>query len=518
MIQTIIGTLRFLEAKAVLNAQKEDRLFPFFLNLFLFSLLLHIAFLFPLFFSQCNYVPAIMGIGIVSLLAFSILFLRILLLIRSKNKLNNILEYHEKDLDSLKTMITSGIKTNMATFLYIFAAFLVYSFIVYGILSFFLASSFIFFFVSFLFIALVAGIIFLGIFLYFYLKDKDLLWPKSILPVASGIISFFLLLTFRLVFPLHPLFIYMCSFSSGWFFTYPLFKKLLGDKNFVISYRFILFCYFIILVLFLISTFTPEQYNNIDGIPFLQPVFASLISLFHSINTFFISNMVIAVLFPHFFVPVLLLSRTIYDAAFRFRQKLHRGMFTNRSNMELIFSGGLSLYHLFWVLLRTGIITGIVYVEIKPVSDLLYSLIKLFKVPEIFHLDFLTQDNIFFFFTLVFYIILAALGLKCLDRAVMYMCSTFSLFITDLPADKSTIEKSAEAVYMEKRLLSRTVLCIPLKKIHYIMYHQDICERFFDTGTIRIETSDNSGIISIRGVPRIKEKYNQLIDKAKSAV
>lgn len=538
IIRKIIDTLRCLEARGVSRVQKENKLFSFILNLFVFSLLFHLVFLFPLIFSKISTIQFIITVCIISLLPFSILLLRTILFITSENVLSTTsskttigaqreLSTDEKELNSFKNMLASGIKENLAVCSVFTIIFLLYAVLIYGVLSLFFAFSLFFFFISFLSIVLFCGIVLLSIFLYLYLKDKDLIWPKIILPVTVCILTFFLLLAINPVFPLPSLFIYVCSFSCGWFSTYPLLRKLLGDKNLIVSFRFILFCFIVILILFLITILTVDQsyLYSLSGNTFLQPVLDTLAFIVAFINTCFVANRVFILFFPHLFVPVLLLSRTIYDVVFRFRQKLNPGLFKNQNNMELVFSGSLSFYHLLWVLFRSTLIIGILYLEVGPVSDFVYSLLKLFRISEIFHLDFLTRDTISLFFTLIFYIILAVIGLQCLDKTIMMIRSIFSLLsqaeqsvtgksATDFPAT----DCSAEVVYVEKRLISKSVVRIPVKKIHYIMYHQNICERFFNTGTIRIETSDHSGVISIRGIPCIKEKYNLLMEKTKSAV
>ena len=87
----------------------------------------------------------------------------------------------------------------------------------------------------------------------------------------------------------------------------------------------------------------------------------------------------------------------------------------------------------------------------------------------------------------------------------MHLCSTFVLL-------------TEEMSYKEIRLLSKSVIRIPLKSVHYVMYHQNICERFFNKGTIHIEIQEKSDIVSIKDITCIKEKYNTLSEKVKQIV
>ena len=75
-----------------------------------------------------------------------------------------------------------------------------------------------------------------------------------------------------------------------------------------------------------------------------------------------------------------------------------------------------------------------------------------------------------------------------------------------------------EIVYLQNKIVSKTILRVPLSKINYFIVKQNLIERLLDIGSIYIETQDKNGIIKITGVSSIKEKNILIMEKIKSGL
>ena len=73
-----------------------------------------------------------------------------------------------------------------------------------------------------------------------------------------------------------------------------------------------------------------------------------------------------------------------------------------------------------------------------------------------------------------------------------------------------------DCIYLENKVITKTVLRIPISKINYIVIKQSFLEKLLDIGTIFIETSDKSSYIKIRGISSISEKNMLIMEKIKS--
>ena len=334
MIQKVSGTLRFIEAQAIRKAQKADRLIFYIIRLFGFCLLFHLVFFFSMFFTKTHIFQVFLLLGFVSLIPFSFLLYRIITFTAPGKKLSRMAAFYEKDKNSFVNAMRSSIFTNLAVCSVIFVLVLVYFLFMYGICSIFISTSLQHFYLSFITCTIICGTSLYSVFLYAFAKGKDLLWPKILLPAISGVFAFLLLLFANVFLAISPGFVYVCSFSTAWFFSYPLIRKLSGDNNLIIPYRFVTFCYIIILILFFISFLKIDLFLHIpfQDSPYIQPIVGALTLFFDLLKSKIFTNILFIISLPHMFVPVVLVAGFIYNLGSRFRQKLSLRMVKNQSH------------------------------------------------------------------------------------------------------------------------------------------------------------------------------------------
>jgi hypothetical protein len=302
------------------------------------------------------------------------------------------------------------------------------------------------------------------------------------------------------------------SLMIGLYFILPLLKMIYknGLPKFVIKPN--IFTLFIQSILFILTLFSYVHFQWV-----IEGEIKGIMALVHPLMLW-VSNSIeqskviiqaipiyVIVLYPIFFILFFNLTMQIYklfhqmgrNIDFKLKEKL------SKNNPSIIFGDSISLY--------PTILNGILYyfivvlllLLINPIADIFNQLLETFQVKEVFNFTFLTEENIFIFIKTVIYI---SCGLIIGNTIYHFFSSLFSHFI--LFRD--------EIVYYENKLIKKTILRLPLNRINYVIVKQNIIERFFDIGTIYIETIDKNGYIKIKGISSIKEKNILIMDKIKS--
>lgn len=337
---------------------------------------------------------------------------------------------------------------------------------------------------------------------------------KIFISVLVFIISFllFLLLDKYIKIGLKIIFFYCICISL--FFSYSLFlKNRVNIKIFNKSYYFTCFLFLNILIILTISylNFFQILINIESNYPFKQfidPIFLYFKEFFVNINNFFNFIPFLAFLFtPILFILILKISEYINTLFFRITKIIDEKLKLNLNgpNSNLIFGDSMSFYPFIFSLIINYLVLTILYIEIKPFSNFFYNLVKTFQIDSVFKFTFLTEENIYNFFNLLFIISLIVICIKIILNFFSTILSHFMLF-------------NDEIVYLQNKIISKSILRIPLSKINYFIVKQNLIERLLDIGSVYIETQDKNGIIKISGVSSIKEKNILIMEKIKSGL
>lgn len=304
------------------------------------------------------------------------------------------------------------------------------------------------------------------------------------------------------------------SFSFSLFFSYSLFiKDRLNIKIFNKSYYFTCFLLLNSVIIITISylnffesLLTIE--NNYPFKEFIVPLFMDFKNFFIDIKIFFDSiPLIVIIFFPLFFILLLKIIEYINTLFLKLTKVIDEKLKASltETNANLIFGDSLSFYPFIFFVIINYFVLKVLYIEIKPFSDFFYTLVNVFQIDSVFKFYFLTKENINTFFNIFFVIFLIFICIKMVLNFFSTILSHFMLF-------------NDEIVYINNRIISKTILRIPLTKINYFIVKQNLIEKFFDIGSIYIETQDKNGIIKIDGISSIKEKNILIMEKIKSGL
>ena len=301
------------------------------------------------------------------------------------------------------------------------------------------------------------------------------------------------------------------AFSFSLLFTYPLVKKFFFHaRN---TFRPFIFTAFVFFILTIISFF-----NSIDIFlvyktetllyvfkDFITPLVLMLNRYGKIINSIFDSIPLIPVAFtPVIFMLFFLFNYFIYNIFLKLEvlmdERIKKTLHKDAS--MLIFGDSLSIYPFIFSLIVYTLILILLKIELPVLSSMIYNLVITLQVAEIFKFDFLTADFFDIIFNSLYYLTFTYFLLRLLIQFISSLLSHFILF-------------NNEIVYLSDNIFIKTTLRIPVSRINYVIFKQNIIEKLLDIGTIFIETSDKNGLIKIKGITGIKEKNILIMDKIK---
>jgi hypothetical protein len=342
-----------------------------------------------------------------------------------------------------------------------------------------------------------------GINLGFIINIVFLVFLFFLLLLALMIFNGFLKLSFKIIL--------FQSFVFPMFFTYHIFRKhntYLKNKN-----RSFIFTVFIFSIIFILNFFQPVKLDNIfkeDSIfkalrDFIFPIINSYNNLTVSKNNFFNEIFILFyLLIPGFFLLIYYCNNKLLQFKNYIEKLLDQRIIKNlnESHSPLIFGDTISKYPFIFSLTLNILLIILILLEKKSFSGFFYGIVNTLQISNVFHLQFLTKENIFSFFDIIFNILILSILLKLVLLLISSFFSHLMLF-------------NDEIVYIENKTIFSTILRIPISNVNYIIIKQNIIEKILDIGTIFIETSDQNGIIKIKGISSIKEKNKIIMEKVK---
>jgi len=339
-------------------------------------------------------------------------------------------------------------------------------------------------------------------------------FSKIFTSILVFIFTFIILLIMNNYLKIEVKIVFFYSICISLFFSYSLFlKNKLNINIFNKSYYFTSFLFLNLLIILTISylNFFDSLIKIESNYPFrefIEPVFIYFKDFLININRFFNAIPFVVFLFtPFLFFIILKLSEYINTLFLKITKLIDERLKLELTgpNANLLFGDSMSFYPFIFFLIINYLVITILYIEIKPFSNFFYNLVKTFQIDSVFKFTFLTQENIYNFFNFLFILFVVIICLKVILNFFSTILSHFMLF-------------NDEIVYLQNKIISKTVLRIPLSKINYFIIKQNIIERFLDIGSIYIETMDKNGIIKISGISSIKEKNILIMEKIKSGL
>ncbi|HPO49552.1 MAG TPA: hypothetical protein PLO89_04425, partial [Spirochaetota bacterium] len=229
---------------------------------------------------------------------------------------------------------------------------------------------------------------------------------------------------------------------------------------------------------------------------FINPFFDVYNEVSSAKETFFKDIFVLFI----FLTPIVFCT-TFWGARFFYHFKSNieyffDGRLKNKLNCEsstLLFGDSASQYYFLFSLVSSILALFALNTLLKPMSEMIFGLFDAFQVQTIFKLNFLSKDNIFNFFRLLLTLFRVYIVIKLIHSFLSNLLTHFMLF-------------SNEVVYYENKIYKTSVLRLPVSKIKYIIIKQNFIEKFFDIGSVYIETGDKNGLIKISGISSIESK------------
>lgn len=347
-------------------------------------------------------------------------------------------------------------------------------------------------------------------------KDiKSLFISMSFFSPLIIIIIAFITLSFVSIFLKVNLWIKITSsIIIGLFFTLPFFKNRYIFSKIKSAFTFTISLFSIFMLISLISQFKLSTVIDslIDSSSPLFIIKDFIIPLLNYINNIFIGleflftkyGIYITAAVPILFFIVLFLSFKINQFFEFLSKKVDENIKKSLTldNTSMLFGDSLSLYPFALSSIGLILLFSIIFIELKPFSNLIASLFTTFEIQDIFHLNIFTKENIYnilhIFVIIIFTISLIKLILKLLSAVLSHII----LF-------------SDELIYISNKGYKTTIVRIPLDKINYIVLKQNILEKLFNIGNIYVETFDNDGLVKISSVTHIKEKSILIMEKIK---
>jgi hypothetical protein len=334
-----------------------------------------------------------------------------------------------------------------------------------------------------------------------------------LLPFLAAMLAFILLSLISILIPIDYKLRLIQSLVTGLYFSYPLLKRKISYSDLHKPFTFTLFLFIMVqlsTIFALLSSIKPlgDTSPLLFAHDFINPLINGFALAATRVTRFYSAiPLPLYLLIPALFLVLLLASMKLYSLLLLIGRKVDDSLKAslNRPSTTLLFGDSISLYPTLFSMFGAALLSSVLLIESRPAGMLFAGLIETFQVAQVFNLDFLILENIQNFIHTIIIIAISVIGVRLGYQFVCSLLSHFMLF-------------GDELVYLENKLFTKSVMRIPLSRINYIICRQNIIDKFFDVGTIYIETSDKNGLIKIKGVSSIKEKNILIMDKIKGAV
>lgn len=300
------------------------------------------------------------------------------------------------------------------------------------------------------------------------------------------------------------------------FFLYPVFKNIFSfQQNSLRPFIFTCFIFSLFIIYIFILKMPIEsilkdirlQENDFNILfTFLNPILI-IIEKYSILSNQIIDNinLFLVPIIPFIFFIFFYINSIVYFNILKFEKMIDEYLKKQFiiSHKSLIFGDSLSLYPFFFDAFFSIIISLILLIEEKPIANTFFLIFDTLQIEEIFKIGIFTKTNIDLFFN---YLIMFLVLFIMIRLIIQFFSSIFSHFMLF----------DDEIIFLNNKIITKSVIRVPLSNIKYIVFNQNFIERLLDIGKINIETSDNKNSIKIGGISNLKLKNKQLMEKIKS--